>query len=152
MDDAGNLMRAAPEGEPAAFYWVDYGAEDQLFFMLGLPMIHLLRLEALTGSSSYRAGAERLLDACEACGDPLYRSLLAHKVARAAARLAVQTGSARAHRLARRIGDFLASLQQPNGSFFADATSLDAFDQTAELALWLREIHDELAELQVDEP
>ena len=144
MNDAGEPIRRAPEGEPRVFHWVQQGEDGQTFFMLGLPMMHLTDLYRLTGQQRYLDGANQLLAFCEGCGDPLYRSLMAHKVARGAAMLAAQTGNPSASTMALRIADYLLSLQQPSGSFIADDQSMDSYDQTAELALWLREIHHEL--------
>jgi hypothetical protein len=148
MDDAGVLFTAPPDGEPEVFYQVAQGAGDQLFFMLGLPMIHLVQLHRRTGDPRHLDGAERLLAFAAACGDPLYTSRMAHKVARGAAMLAAHTGSDDARAMALGIMDHLASLQLPSGSFGPEEKSMDAYDQTAELALWLREVHQDLESLR----
>jgi hypothetical protein len=139
MNDRGGIIEKPPAGEPELFYWVARGAGGQLFFMLGLPMMHLVELHRRTDREKYLNGAEQLLHFSAACGEPLSTSLMAHKVARGAAMLAAHTGNEVARDLASAIATNIAATQQPDGRFDV-GSSMDSFDQTAELALWLREI------------
>lgn len=144
MNHSQSLLKKVSEPELTAFYWVDQCADNQLYFMLGMPMMHLADLYRLTGRNKYLTGAEWLLKFCFGCGEPLYKSLMAHKVARGASMLAtISSGNSAAKELSLKISNRIAALQLEDGSFNA-GTEMDNYDQTAELALWLREIHKEL--------
>lgn len=115
----------------------------QLYFMLGFPAMVLLELagvEGRGGSSArdgYHGGAAELLGYLKEC-EGVYESQMAHKVARAAA-LAGDAATAK------RIAGFLIKQQTEAGCFQPDPEDLDSVDQTAEIAVWLQQIDQDLA-------
>lgn len=139
MNDRGELIQEPPADEPELFYSVTRGAAGQLFFMLGLPMMHLVELHRRTERENYLKGTRQLLHFCIECGEALSTSWTAHKVARGAAMLAAHTGDEVARDLALAIATNIAADQRPDGCFDV-GSRMDGLDQTAELALWLREI------------
>lgn len=58
--------------------------------------------------------------------------------------MARAAGNDKAASLAREIADYLVSIQNNDGSWLDAAEPLDHYDQTAEIALWLTEIHSSL--------
>jgi hypothetical protein len=50
------------------------------------------------------------------------------------------TGDPRGTELAATIADYLLEIQDPSGAWLPDQPAHTTFDQTAEIAIWLREI------------
>ena len=70
-----------------------------------------------------------------------------HKVAYAAALVAVETKNEKYRRLALGLGEFLVSIQMSNGLFGKDFEPIDRYDQSTEIAIWLRETVSELKKI-----
>ena len=91
--------------------------------------------------------ATRLCDDLS-CEGNLRSCHTSHKVAWGAAVLARITSDPRCIELAVAIADYLLGIQDPSGAWLADQPAHTKFDQTAEIAIWLREISAELFTLQ----
>jgi len=115
----------------------------QLYFMMGFPIMTMLELaqSQATGdhakAETYSAAASELLAYLKGCTG-IWESPMAHKVGRAAAMVGDQDAAVK-------VADFFASQQQSSGAFQADPEAMDSLDQTAEIAVWLRQIDQDLA-------
>ncbi|KAK3262606.1 hypothetical protein CYMTET_28549 [Cymbomonas tetramitiformis] len=177
MSGTGELITDIAEDlADRGFYVIDSERPDQLYFMLGFPLIILARLFKLTGDEEYLNGARLLLAFLKLCDREcivmstdiekiksemkneklhyLHSSIWAHKVARGLALLASAKScpdSVREDcmRMATTIGRHFMARQLPNGCFSVDGSELATMrnvDQTSELACWLRGIGTDLAE------
>merc|ERR1711920_68569 len=109
----------------------------QLYFMLGFPIMVLLETSSAVEGTAYRACALDLLRYLKECKG-VFESPMAHKMGRAAA-------MAGDKETAVKVSNFFVSQQQVSGCFQEDPEAMDSLDQTAELAVWLRQIQGDLA-------
>jgi len=131
--------------EEDVFHCIDQKTPGQLYFLLAFPAMALLEFAETSSSGgcaeaqagSCRDAAGEMLQYLKTCSG-VYESPWAHKVARAAS-------MAQDAQTARRIADFLLTLQQPAGCFSAEDESMDAVDQTTEIVVWLRQIERSLS-------
>lgn len=144
LDGEGNLISAFP-AEAAMFYRVSATLPQQAYFMIGYPMAFLGKLYQATGDDAHLATARHYLDFALSCGDAIRRCHYSHKVAWGAAVLAKLCADEKAAELALSIARYLLDAQGPNGMWLPDEPPLVSLDQTAEVAIWLREIAGELA-------
>ena len=77
----------------------------------------------------------------EGAGDYFFRSLRAGKVGWAASVLYALTGESKYRDMAVRVGENLIATQAPNGSWDSIMGSQHINDATAEMVVWLDEIH-----------
>ena len=97
-----------------------------------------------TGDAAHLETARGYLDVALGCRGNLRSFYFSHKVAWGAALLAGITSDRRCIELARDIADHLLGIQDPSGAWLVDQPSHTTFDQTAEIAIWLKEISAEL--------
>lgn len=116
----------------------------QLYFLVGYPIAFLAKLYDATGETKYLDGARAYLDFARSCHETLYSFFYAHKVGWAASQVARLTGDQGAESTARRIADYLVSIQEPNGGWVQDEPVHTSFDQSAEICAWLLELSAEL--------
>ena len=91
--------------------------------------------------------AETILDFALSCHESLATFSFSHKVAYAAALVAVETKNAKYRRLAIGLCEYLVSIQLDNGLFGKDFELMDRYDQSAEIGVWLRETVGELKKI-----
>ena len=143
MDWKGNLIKDYPS-DMAVFYWVSATEPNQAYFFIGYPIAYLGLLYRATGDDRYQTGADNYLNFALSTTGNIRSFFYAHKVGWGAAINANNTGNPAYAQLARDIANHLVSIQQPNGQFLPELGAFTSFDQTAEIALWLRYIHAEL--------
>ena len=143
LDESGNPVTKFP-ASTAMFHRVSANEPQQAYFMLGYPMAFLGKLHQATGDATYLATARHYLAFALTCGEALRECHFSHKVAWGGAILARITGDEAAARLAVAIGGFLLGTQHECGAWLPKESAIVACDQTAEAAIWLREIGGEL--------
>lgn len=139
LDGSGDLVRDFPP-DAAAFHVVSAHLPDQAYFMIGYPIAFLAKLFEATGEGAHLRAACGYLDYALSCTGNLRSCPTSHKVAWGAAVLGGITGDPRSKELAATIADHLLDIQDPGGAWLIDQPAHTAFDQTAEIAIWLREI------------
>ncbi|UCE63873.1 MAG: hypothetical protein JSU59_01560, partial [Nitrospirota bacterium] len=115
--------------------------------MLGYPIAFLGKLFAATNDSQYVDTAKEYLEFLLGCQGNLRAFHYSHKVAWGAAILGRITKDAHYMELAKSIADFLVQTQSPDGRWLQDQPAYTNFDQTAEIAIWMREISGEFSEV-----
>jgi hypothetical protein len=120
---------------------------NQTYFMLGYPIAFLGKLFAATNDSRYIDTAKEYLEFLLTSQGNLRTFHYSHKVAWGAAILAKVTNDARYVDLARSIADYLVQTQGQDGRWLQDEPAYTFFDQTAEIAIWMREICNEFSEV-----
>ena len=143
LDGRGNPVTEFP-AEAAAFHRVSATEPEQAYFMIGYPMAFLAKLYEATGDEAWLRGARRYLDFALFCGEAIRRCHYSHKVAWGAAALARVSGDDTAAELSFAIACHLLDSQGADGLWLPEEPPLVSLDQTAEVALWLREIAAEL--------
>jgi len=139
MDDDGNLITDyAPDA--ALFHRVSATQPQQAYFMIGYPIGYLGKLHMATGTAEYLDAAIRYLDFAMACHDSIRSFHYSHKVAWAAAVIAGLTGERKYSEFSQSIADYLIGIQDASGAWMIDQPAHTSYDQTAEIAIWLREI------------
>jgi hypothetical protein len=139
LDRSGDLVRDFP-ASAAAFHVVSAHQPDQAYFMIGYPIAFLAKLFEATGEQTHLRAACGYLDYALSCEGNLRSCPTSHKVAWGAAVLGGITGDPRSKELAVAIADHLLDIQDPSGAWLVDQPAHTTFDQTAEIAIWLREI------------
>lgn len=142
LDRSGHLVRDFP-ADLAPFYLVHSREPGQAYFMLGYPVAFLAKLFEATADDTHLRTACGYLDFGLSCEGDLRSSPTSHKVAWGASILARLTGDPRYAELSVTIADHLLAIQDPSGVWLPDEPAHTRFDQTAEIAIWLREISTE---------
>ena len=140
LDDDGKLLTDFPQ-DSAPFFQVTTRELNQAYFMLGYPIAFLGKLHAATNDPGCVEAAGEYLEFLLACQGNLRTFHYSHKVAWGAAIMAKITKDARYLELAKSIADYLVQTQSPDGRWLPDQPAYTFFDQTAEIAIWMREIH-----------
>lgn len=143
VDDGGTLVTGLPP-ELQDLGAVKTAEPCQLYFLVGYPIAFLAKLYDATGEPRYLDGSRAYLDFARSCHETLYSFFYAHKVGWAASLLARMTGEEEARTMARRIADYLVSIQEPNGGWVQDLPAHTSYDQSAEICAWLLELSAEL--------
>ena len=151
----GFYLRMQDDGQPitdfpaeAAFLQVVRAKEpNQAYFMTGYPAAFLGKLFLATQEESYLQAAKSIMDFSLGCNESIFSFFFAHKVGWAASILAAITKEEKYVSAATRIATHLCSLQNSEGAFLPDKPAADNLDQTAEIAIWLKEISSELSKL-----
>ncbi len=146
IDSNGDPIATFPE-ESAIFFQVSATAPNQAYFMIGYPIAFLGKLYDATHESQYLETAKQYCTFASRCHDSLFRFHFSHKVAWGAAILARLTQEQHYADVSQKIADFLLSIQAENGAWLTDRPAHTCFDQTAEIALWLKTISSELSAL-----
>lgn len=142
----GKIILTAPENmEP--FYVVKRDSPNQLYFFLGYHGIFMTKLFQATRDERFLNSAKSVLDFALTCHESICTFSFSHKVAYAAALVATETKQAMYRRLAIGLGEFLISIQDENGFFCKDFEPMDKYDQSAEIAIWLQELNNELQKM-----
>jgi Prenyltransferase and squalene oxidase repeat len=144
MNDQGEIINDYPQ-DAAIFHQVSALKPNQAYFMIGYPIGFLGKLHRATGASEYLDAALRYLDFAMGCRESIRSFHFSHKVAWAAAVVAGLTGETKYSDFSKKIVDYLLSIQDAGGAWLKDEPAHTSFDQTAEIAIWLREIVMELA-------
>lgn len=139
----GSLITDPPENmEP--FYILKRDSPNQLYFFLGYYALFMTKLFQATNNQSYLNSAKLILDFALTCHESICMYSFSHAVAYAAAVLAAETKEAKYRRFAIGIGEYLISTQSEEGFFCKEMDRIDMYDQTAEIAICLRELNNEL--------
>ncbi|XP_076083080.1 uncharacterized protein LOC143054081 isoform X2 [Mytilus galloprovincialis] len=142
----GSLLTANPDNmEP--FYKIKKDSPNQLYFFLGYHSIFMTKLYQATQDTRFLASAVQILDFALTCHESIFSFSFSHKVAYAAALVATETKDDKYKQMAIRICEFLLSIQTDNGLFDKDFEPVDKYDQSAEIAIWLRETASELSKI-----
>lgn len=126
------------------------GDEKQSFWFLGLASAALTQLYQVTGDSKYLEGANLFYDYFLKCGDAGLHGVGSGKSFWAGAMLYRLTGDKKYLDVTQRIGKFLMSLQQEDGSFLppwiqaSEAQPKLLFDLNPEYVRWFLEVAAEL--------
>ena len=138
MNDSGKLITAYPP-DAAFFHRVSAIEPDQAYFMIGYPIAFLGKLFMATGMFEHLDTASRYLDFAMGCHG--IRSFhFSHKVAWAAAIVANLTKKTEYSDFSKCIVDYLLGIQDVSGVWLKNEPAHTSFDQTAEIAIWLKEI------------
>ena len=144
LNDEGTLITDYP-GESALFFLVSATQPNQAYFMLGYPIAFLGNLYSATQDPLYLQTAKEYLEFLLACQGNLRAFHYSHKVAWGAAMMAGLTKDSRYTELAKGIADYLVTTQSHDGRWLTDQPAYTFFDQTAEIAIWMKEISNELS-------
>ena len=144
LNEKGNLITEYP-GESALFFFVSATQPNQAYFMLGYPIAFLGKLYSATQDPHYLQTAKGYLELLLSSQGNLRAFHYSHKVAWGAAMMAKFTEDSRYTELATTIADYLVSTQGQDGRWLMDQPAYTFFDQTAEIAIWMKEISNELS-------
>lgn len=143
----GDILTSAPPNIKP-FYSVHRDHPKQLYFFIGYHGIFMTKLFQATQDQRFLESAKQILDFALTCHESMVTFCYSHKVAYAAALVAGVTKETKFRRLAIGLGEFLVSIQDDDGYFGSEGFQrIDKYDQSAEIAIWLREIHNELARI-----
>lgn len=143
LDNNGELINNYAI-EQEIFYQVSAVKPLQAYFMIGYPIAFLGKLYQASNEDSYLDGARKYLDFALGCHENIKEFHFSHKVAWGAAILANLTKETKYLDFTKSIVDYLLSIQDTRGAWLTDEPPHVCFDQTAEIAIWLREISAEL--------
>jgi len=143
-NDEGELLTQFPE-EMALFYRVSATQPQQAYFMIGYPPAFLGYLYRATGDDVYLNAAQKYVVFANNCNPSIRQFYLSHKVAWGSAVVANLIEDAKAAEISKSIADYLLTIQEEDGSWLKGEPPHTSFDQTAEIAIWLREISAELS-------
>lgn len=146
LTNDGKLITDFPENA-AIFLVVSAVQPNQAYFMIGYPIAFLGKLYKATGNTLYLDTAKDYLDFTLRCHNNIRGFHFSHNVAWGAAIIANLTREAIYVELSTDIADYLLSIQEPDGAWLTEQPAHIYFDQTAEIAIWLREISAELGEM-----
>ncbi len=143
LDNNGELItNYAIEKE--IFYQVSAVKPGQAYFMIGYPIAFLGKLYQATNEDAYLDCARKYLDFALGCHENIKEFHFSHKVAWGSAIMANLTRETKYIDFCQSIVDYLLSIQDTSGAWLKDEPPHVSFDQTAEIAIWLREISAEL--------
>ena len=139
----GALISTPPENMDP-FYIIKRDSPNQLYFFLGYHGIFMVKLYTATKDTHFLDSATAVLDFALTCHESICTFSFSHKVAYAAALVARETNNIKYRRLAIGLGEYLMSIQDSDGFFCKDFDIIDKYDQSAEIAIWLQELSNEL--------
>lgn len=142
MNDNNKLITEYSQ-DAALFRKVSSIEPDQAYFMIGYPIAFLGKLYMASGTSEYLDTAIRYLDFAMGCHNSIHAFHFSHKVAWGAAIVANLTKETKYTDIAKSIVNYLLSIQDVSGAWLKNEPAHTCFDQTAEIAIWLREISSE---------
>ncbi|MCP4403066.1 MAG: hypothetical protein GY801_37890 [bacterium] len=143
MNDKAELITGYAQ-DAAIFYQVSTIEPFQAYFMIGYPIAFLGKLYRATGNSEFLDTAISYLDFAMSCHESIRSFHFSHKVAWGAAIVAGLKRENKYADFSRSIVDYLLTIQDTSGAWLIDEPATTSFDQTAEIAIWLREIGSEI--------
>ncbi len=143
MNERGELVTDLTQ-EAALLFAVSPTQPNQAYFMIGYPVAFLGQIYRATGDRFYLNSAIKYLDFALSCHDSIRSFHFSHKVAWGAAIIANLTGDMKYAAFSKSIADYLLSIQHGEGFWLKDEPEHTLFDQTAEIAIWLKEISKKL--------
>ena len=146
LKDNGELITDFPE-DGSLFFQISTVKPNQAYFMLGYPIAFLGKLYTATNATPYADTAREYLEFLLSCQGNLRTFHYSHKVAWGAAIMARLTNDPRFMELAGSIADYLVQTQAQDGRWLPDEPAYTFFDQTAEIAIWMRELRSEFSEV-----
>lgn len=144
LDGNGKLVTEFPS-DSAVLFFVSAKQAYQAYFMIGYPIAFLGKLYQATGEASYLDAAKNYLDFALSCHGSIGSFHFSHKVAWGSAIIADLTKNAKYFDFCTSIADYLVSIQNAEGCWLKEEPAHSYFDQTAEIAIWLKEISAELS-------
>ncbi len=145
MNDNSKLITEYSQ-DAAIFHKVSSIEPNQAYFMIGYPIAFLGKLHMATGISEYLDTAMMYLDFAMGCHNSISAFHFSHKVAWGAAIVANLTKEAKYTDISKSILNYLLSIQDASGAWLKNEPAHTSFDQTAEIAIWLRETSSEFIE------
>ncbi len=146
MNDEEKLILDFYE-DVSLFFQVSATHPNQAYFMIGYPLAFLANLYRSSGDKFYLNTANKYLDFAWSCYENIRSFYFSHKVAWGAAIIANLTGEIKAVELSKSIADYLLSIQTEAGAWLTEQPAYSYFDQTTEIAIWLREIATEISKI-----
>jgi hypothetical protein len=140
---AGGLHTTFDSSDYVRYVLNANATRDEYFFNPGIAAGFLANLYKATGQPDWLNLAKEYMQIAEIASDFLYHTLRAGKVGWAAAILLTLTGETRYRDIAIRVGDNLLSSQMSAGNWTLGGMSSN--DATAEMVIWLDEIHQAVA-------
>ena len=114
---------------------------DEFFFNPGIAGGFLARLFQVTGEQKWLDLSQEYMRFADGASDFLFKLLRAGKVGWAASVLYTLTGENKYQKMAIRVGDNLIEAQNDDGSWDFPPAPMATNDVTAEMVVWLDEIH-----------
>ena len=144
-DTAGLITEGEPELGPIYFGTFERRAPGQHYWLPGFLMAVLADLYLATGAVKYLDGARTIFEFGAGCHADLYTNTLNHKYLWGCTRLYGATGDPRHLETALRIADFLARVQEPDGTWWHSGfipvreqqTPGGTVDVTSQFCIWL---------------
>lgn len=138
-----------PEGHYKV-YFLKTDQPDQLWFMLGFPLVLLAKMFQVDNNKVCKETADKILDFYDRCLEQKFGCLWSHKMALGTSYMAAvwkeYKGTERYVETCEKIVTELLKLQDKNGVFsYPGMTERDKMDQTAEVPTWWSEIAANLA-------
>ncbi len=143
MNDEEKLIVDFSE-DVSLFFQISATQPNQAYFMIGYPLAFLANLYKSTGDNFYLNTAQKYLDFALSCHENIRSFYFSHKVAWGAAIIANLTGEIKATELSKTIADYLLTIQTETGAWLTEKPAYSYVYQTAEIAIWLREIATEI--------
>ena len=129
----------------APFMVVERAKPHQLYFMLGYPIAYLTLLFEKTGEAKYLESSKEYARFALCCNASVFNSNFSHKLAWGLSLLQKYESGEWYINAIRRIGDQFEKLQGKEGIWYYPSDLNTAFDQSAEITLWMMEITKNLA-------
>lgn len=142
MDARGAFIEDWPQSD-APYYFLDARAPEQFYFLAGFPIAFLGKMYRATGETAHLDAARAYFDFARDC-EGIGASHFAHKVGWGASVLYNLTGEQPYADFALRVAQYLIGIQDEAGAWFAGEAPAVSYDQSAECAIWLRQIAAEL--------
>ncbi|KAL8610293.1 hypothetical protein ACOMHN_062025 [Nucella lapillus] len=143
--DTGDLVPDGPD-DLRLFYRLLNNEPQELFFQLGYPVYFLHQLYQVTKEDKYLNTADRILQFVQGCHQGFYTNFFHHKVAWGAALMTKTKGNDSYRVMCRKCVHFLLSLQTKEGDLLRDLGTQVSLDQSAEIPIWLCEMHNALVD------
>jgi hypothetical protein len=143
INDEGEILTQFPK-QASIFFEVSTNQPNQAYFMIGYPIAFLGKLYLATGDDAYLKTAKNYLEFALSCHESIRSFHFSHKVAWGAALIAKITSEPKYVELSTNIVNYLLSIQDSEGVWLKEEPIHTSFDQTAEIAIWLKEISAEL--------
>jgi len=142
----GELITEGFPEEQYKVYYLRTDQPDQLWFMLGYPLVLLAKMGQVDNNKVCKETADKILDFFDRCSDQRFASFWSHKIALGTSYMAAVWKDERYVKTSQKIVMELMKLQDQNGLFsYPGMTYRDQIDQTAEVSTWWSEIAANLA-------